>query len=218
MYLNFQPLEVVSRYRDPQPQVVENYSYLFNLWLNIYKYCCLNPHFIPNTKWLFCCLQTHPYMVQNPNYPYAPVANMPGILSGVDAAGNPTTSMPVTGVPTSAAPNMQSMMPATISQQPKLQRPDRLEVYPPPSHTRHTPHARWGAASVLLSCIILHFSVATYVQDITVQMYQNYVRHRGLFGSSYEMVLFVKYISMTLAIGRNPCPWVYITWLQLTNI
>ena len=23
-YLNFQPLEVVSRYRDPQPQVVEN--------------------------------------------------------------------------------------------------------------------------------------------------------------------------------------------------
>ena len=30
MYLNFQPLDVVSRYRDPQPQVVENYSYLFN--------------------------------------------------------------------------------------------------------------------------------------------------------------------------------------------
>ena len=25
LYLNFQPLEVVSRYRDPQPQVVENY-------------------------------------------------------------------------------------------------------------------------------------------------------------------------------------------------
>ena len=25
----FQQLEVVSRYRDPQPQVVENYSYLF---------------------------------------------------------------------------------------------------------------------------------------------------------------------------------------------
>ena len=25
IYLNFQPLEVVSRYRDPQPQVVENY-------------------------------------------------------------------------------------------------------------------------------------------------------------------------------------------------
>ena len=30
--LNFQPLEVVSRYRDPQPLVVENYSYLFNIW------------------------------------------------------------------------------------------------------------------------------------------------------------------------------------------
>ena len=29
IYLNFQPLEVVSRYRDPQPQVVENYSYYF---------------------------------------------------------------------------------------------------------------------------------------------------------------------------------------------
>ena len=26
IYLNFQPLEVVSRYRNPQPQVVENYS------------------------------------------------------------------------------------------------------------------------------------------------------------------------------------------------
>ena len=29
--LYFQPLVVVSRYRDPQPQVVENYPYLFNL-------------------------------------------------------------------------------------------------------------------------------------------------------------------------------------------
>ena len=28
--LNFQALEVVSRYRDPQPQVLENYSYLLN--------------------------------------------------------------------------------------------------------------------------------------------------------------------------------------------
>ena len=27
--LQFQPLEVVSRYRDPQPQVAENYSYFF---------------------------------------------------------------------------------------------------------------------------------------------------------------------------------------------
>ena len=30
-HLHFQPLEVVSRYRDPQPRVLENYSYLFNL-------------------------------------------------------------------------------------------------------------------------------------------------------------------------------------------
>ena len=29
IYLNFQPLAVVSRYRDPQPQVVGNYSYSF---------------------------------------------------------------------------------------------------------------------------------------------------------------------------------------------
>ena len=34
--VNFQPLEVVSRYRDPQPQVAENYSYLFNLRPSIY--------------------------------------------------------------------------------------------------------------------------------------------------------------------------------------
>ena len=38
--LNFQPLEVVSRYSDPQPQVVENYSYmyLFNFRPNINRY------------------------------------------------------------------------------------------------------------------------------------------------------------------------------------
>ena len=29
-YLNFRQLEVVSRYRDPQLQAGENYSYLFN--------------------------------------------------------------------------------------------------------------------------------------------------------------------------------------------
>ena len=33
--LNFHPLEVVSRYRDPQLQVGENYSYLYNLNQNI---------------------------------------------------------------------------------------------------------------------------------------------------------------------------------------
>ena len=40
----------MSRYRDPQPQVVENYSYLFNLRPNIYKYCWLNNHLIPNNS------------------------------------------------------------------------------------------------------------------------------------------------------------------------
>ena len=34
-YLNLQPLEVVSRYRDPQPQVFENDFYLFDLRANI---------------------------------------------------------------------------------------------------------------------------------------------------------------------------------------
>ena len=37
IYLNFQPLEVASRYRDPQPQIVANYTYLFNLKPDIYK-------------------------------------------------------------------------------------------------------------------------------------------------------------------------------------
>ena len=35
--VNFHPLEVVSRYRDPQLQVGENYSYKFNLRPNIRK-------------------------------------------------------------------------------------------------------------------------------------------------------------------------------------
>ena len=48
VYLNFQPLEVVSRYRDPQPQVVKNYSYLFNLRPNIYKF---DVYFISYTQW-----------------------------------------------------------------------------------------------------------------------------------------------------------------------
>ena len=34
-------------YRDPQLQVGENYSYLFNLRLYICKSCCLNAHLIP---------------------------------------------------------------------------------------------------------------------------------------------------------------------------
>ena len=50
IYLNFQPIEVVSRYRDPQPKVVENYLYFFNLRPYIYKSWYLNSHFIPNNN------------------------------------------------------------------------------------------------------------------------------------------------------------------------
>ena len=48
--LNSHPLEVVSRYRDTQLQVGENYSYLFNLRPNICESRCLNTHFIPNNS------------------------------------------------------------------------------------------------------------------------------------------------------------------------
>ena len=37
IYLNFQPLKIVSRYREPQLQVAENYSYLFNMTPDICK-------------------------------------------------------------------------------------------------------------------------------------------------------------------------------------
>ena len=37
--LNFHPLEVVSRYRDPQLQVGENYWYLFNPYTANHDYC-----------------------------------------------------------------------------------------------------------------------------------------------------------------------------------
>ena len=37
IYLIFQPLEVVSRYRDSQPQVAENYSYLFRCFVKLKK-------------------------------------------------------------------------------------------------------------------------------------------------------------------------------------
>ena len=46
-YLNFHPLEVVSRYHDPQLQVVEN---VFNLTPNIFKSLFLNTHFVPNNS------------------------------------------------------------------------------------------------------------------------------------------------------------------------
>ena len=41
-YLHFHPLEVVSRYRDPQIQVGENDAYVFNFRANISKSSFLN--------------------------------------------------------------------------------------------------------------------------------------------------------------------------------
>ena len=46
IYLNFQPLKVVSRHRDPQPQVVENYSCAFNLRPNMHTSSSLNTHLV----------------------------------------------------------------------------------------------------------------------------------------------------------------------------
>ena len=45
-HLNFQPLQIMCRHRDPQ--VVENYPDLFNLWPNIYKSLCLSSYLISN--------------------------------------------------------------------------------------------------------------------------------------------------------------------------
>ena len=42
IYSIFHPLEIVSRYREPQLRVVEKYAYLFNLRSNICKYLCLD--------------------------------------------------------------------------------------------------------------------------------------------------------------------------------
>ena len=50
IYLNFHPLEFVSHYHDPQLQVSENYSYLFNLSTGICKSWCLDTPFIPNNS------------------------------------------------------------------------------------------------------------------------------------------------------------------------
>ena len=44
--LNFHPLEVVSRWRDPQLQVSENYSELTKRWSILFKSCWLMSHFV----------------------------------------------------------------------------------------------------------------------------------------------------------------------------
>ena len=49
-YFNFHPPEVVGRYRAPQLQVDENYSYWSNLKPNIFKSWCLKTHFIPTNS------------------------------------------------------------------------------------------------------------------------------------------------------------------------
>ena len=56
--LNFHPLEVVSRWRDPQLQVSENYLDLTKWRSSVFKYCWLMWHFIFNMfkRWyLMCC-------------------------------------------------------------------------------------------------------------------------------------------------------------------
>ena len=56
-YWNFHPLEVVSRLRDPQLQVSENYSDLTKWRSTVFKYCYLMSHFIFNmfNRWYLMC-------------------------------------------------------------------------------------------------------------------------------------------------------------------
>ena len=56
---NFHTLEVVSHYHDPQLQVGENYSYLFNLRSNIWNSLCLNAHLISNDRLIKQVLNDH---------------------------------------------------------------------------------------------------------------------------------------------------------------
>ena len=55
--LNFLPLEVVSRWRDPQLQVSENYSDLTKWRSTVFKYCGFMSHFIFNMfkRWYLTC-------------------------------------------------------------------------------------------------------------------------------------------------------------------
>ena len=48
--LNFHPLEVVSRYPDPQSLIGKRHAYLLNLIPKIALSSCLNTHFIPNNS------------------------------------------------------------------------------------------------------------------------------------------------------------------------
>ena len=55
--LNFHPLGVVSRWRDPQLQVSENYSDLTEWRSTVFKSCWLMSHFIFNMfkMWYLMC-------------------------------------------------------------------------------------------------------------------------------------------------------------------
>ena len=55
--LNFHPHDVVSRWRDPQLQVSENYSVLTKWRSTVFKYCWLISHFIFNMfkRWYIMC-------------------------------------------------------------------------------------------------------------------------------------------------------------------
>ena len=55
--LNFHPLEIVSRWRDPQLQVSENYSDLTKWRSTVFKYCWLMSYFIFNMfeRWYLMC-------------------------------------------------------------------------------------------------------------------------------------------------------------------
>ena len=78
IYLNFQLLEVVSRYREPQPQVVEYYSYLVIWDPNIYKSWCLSTHFIPNNSDIYSANKTTIVVIsmQRVNYLTAKLFNL----------------------------------------------------------------------------------------------------------------------------------------------
>ena len=55
--LNFHPLQVVTRWRDPQLQVSENYSDLTKWKSTVFKYCWLMSPFIFNMfkRWYLMC-------------------------------------------------------------------------------------------------------------------------------------------------------------------
>ena len=66
---NFHSLEVVSRWRDPQLQVSENYSDLTKWRSTLFKSCWLMSHFILNmyTKYIYLKCGTYNVLIKNEN-------------------------------------------------------------------------------------------------------------------------------------------------------